>query len=399
MLRGAGVVVLAGALLFDAPPAVADDVRRGQESVIEALDLRTAWRTSKGAGVVVAVLDSGVDPGHRDLVGSVTVGKDFVEGANPPGVPPMRLHGTYMASLIAGHGHGPDGRFGVIGVAPEAGVLSVRVILEDEEPGFGTFNTDQRFENSVAGGIRHAVDQGADVINLSISKDLPNRQERAAIRYAISKGVVLVAAAGNQGADGGTVPYSYPASFTGVVSVGAADAKLRRASFSKRNASVVVAAPGVDIMGAGPDGGYWVGKGTSQATALVSGVVALIKAKYPGMSPPLVVQALAESATDRPPHGYDIGTGFGVVNAAKALAAAGRLARHTVTAAAGQAHDPATPLGGGPIGPVKVVHRDDEHVMVYGSIAAVLVAGALGALAVIFALVRRVRRAHNCQDA
>ena len=255
------MVVLAGALLFDAPPAVADDVRRGQESVIEALDLRTAWRTSKGAGVVVAVLDSGVDPGHRDLVGSVTVGKDFVEGANPPGVPPMRLHGTYMASLIAGHGHGPDGRFGVIGVAPEAGVLSVRVILEDEEPGFGTFNTDQRFENSVAGGIRHAVDQGADVINLSISKDLPNRQERAAIRYAISKGVVLVAAAGNQGADGGTVPYSYPASFTGVVSVGAADAKLRRASFSKRNASVVVAAPGVDIMGAGPDGELLGGQG------------------------------------------------------------------------------------------------------------------------------------------
>lgn len=399
MLTRAGTVVLAGALLFDASPAVADEVRRGQRQVIEALDLRTAWRTSKGAGVSVAVLDSGVDPGHRDLVGSVTVGRDFVDGANPPGVPPRRMHGTYMASLIAGHGHGPDGRFGVIGVAPEAGVLSVRVILEDEEPGFRTFNTEERFENSVADGIRYAVDQGADVINLSISKELPNRRERAAIRYAISQGVVLVAAAGNQGADGGTVPYSYPASFPGVVSVGAADGKLRRASFSKRNSSVVVAAPGVDIMGAGPGGGYWVGKGTSQATALVSGVVALIKAKYPGMSPPLVVQALAESATDRPPEGYDTGTGFGVVNAAKALAEAGRLARHTVTAAAGQAHDPARPLGAGSPGPVKVVHRDGEHIMAYGSLAAALVAAALGLLAAIFVLVRRVRRAHHRQDA
>ncbi|MFI7452452.1 S8 family serine peptidase [Nonomuraea sp. NPDC049714] len=405
MLSRVGVAVLAGALLFDAPPAVADEVRRGQRQVIEALDLRTAWRISKGEGVSVAVLDSGVDPGHRDLAGSVTVGKDFADGANPPGVPPLRMHGTYMASLIAGHGHGPDGRFGVIGVAPEAGVLSVRVILEDEEPGFKEFTTSQRFENSVADGIRYAVDQGADVINLSISKELPNRQERAAVRYAISRGVVLVAAAGNQGADGGTVPlsypapFSYPASFPGVVSVGAADGKLRRAAFSKRNPSVVVAAPGVDIMGAGPDGGYWVGKGTSQATALVSGVVALIKAKYPEMSPPLVVQALAESATDRPPGGYDTGTGFGVVNAARALAEAGRLARHTVTAAAGQAHDPARPLGGGPTGPVRVVHRDGEHVMAYGSIAAALAAGALGSLAVIFALVRRVRRAHNCQDA
>jgi type VII secretion-associated serine protease mycosin len=399
VLTRAGTVVLAGTLLFDASPAVADEVRRGQRQVIEALDLRTAWRTSKGAGVSVAVLDSGVDPGHRDLVGSVTVGKDFVDGANPPGVPPLRMHGTYMASLIAGHGHGPDGRFGVIGVAPEAGVLSVRVILEDEEPGFRTFNTDERFENSVADGIRYAVDQGVDVINLSISKELPNRRERAAIRYAISKGVVLVAAAGNQGADGGTVPYSYPASFPGVVSVGAADGKLRRASFSKRNSSVVVAAPGVDIMGAGPDGGYWVGKGTSQATALVSGVVALIKAKYPGMSPPLVAQALAESATDRPPEGYDTGTGFGVVNAAKALAEAGTLARHTVTAAAGQAHDPARPLGAGPSGPVKVVHRDGEHIMAYGSIAAALVAAALGSLVAIFVLVRRVRRAPPRQDA
>ncbi|MER7366098.1 S8 family peptidase, partial [Nonomuraea wenchangensis] len=309
MLRGVPRPVLAagaavGALLLGAPPAYPDDVRSGQRQVIETLELQQAWRVTKGAGATVAVLDSGVDPGHRDLTGSVRTGKDFTAGANPPDVPPRRLHGTYMASLIAGHGHGPAGKQGIIGVAPEADVLSVRVILEDEEPGFLKFNTAERFEDVVARGIRYAVDEGVDVINLSISKELATAKERAAVRYAISKGVVLVAAAGNEGdrkLGRDYAPYSYPAAFPGVVAVGATDRRLRRAGFSNWNPSVQVAAPGVDIMGAGPGDEYWVGRGTSQATALVSGVVALIKARHPRMSPPLVAQALTAGALDRPP--------------------------------------------------------------------------------------------------
>ncbi|MFG1948058.1 S8 family serine peptidase [Nonomuraea sp. NPDC048826] len=399
--RRTGALAVAGVLVFDAAPASADEVRGGQERVIRTLDLPAAWQVSRGAGVTVAVLDSGVDPGHRDLAGSVIVGKDFTKGANPPGVPPRRLHGTYMASLIAGHGHGPRGENGIIGVAPEAEVLSVRVILEDEEPGFRTFNVDHRFEDVVARGIRYAVDRGADVINLSISKELASKEDRAAVRYAIGKGVVLVAAAGNEGTRevAGAAPYSYPAAFPGVVAVGATDASLRRATFSNWNSSVLVAAPGVDIMGAGPGDEYWVGRGTSQATALVSGVAALIKAKYPEMSPPLVARALAAGATDRPPGGYDTGTGFGVVNAAKALTEAAKLARHTETAPAGQAHDPARPLGGGAAGPVKVIHRDERRIVLHASIAAASAGGAVGSLMVILTLVRRVRRAHNDQDA
>ncbi|MBB6344863.1 S8 family serine peptidase [Nonomuraea muscovyensis] len=397
-VAGAVAVPVAGA-----SPALADDVRGVQQPVIDTLDLSRAWRTSKGAGVTVAVLDSGVDPGHRDLAGSVTVGRDFTAGANPPGVPPRRLHGTYMASLIAGHGHGPGGGQGVIGVAPAARVLSVRVILEDEEPGFVRFNTARRFENVVARGIRYAVDRGAHVINMSISKELATKEERAAVRYAISKGVVLVAAAGNEGAAkagrAGFAPYSYPAAFPGVVSVGATDRRLRRATFSNWNASVLLAAPGVDIMGAGPGDAYWVGQGTSQATALVSGVAALIKARYPDMSPPLVVQALAASATDRPPGGYDTGTGFGVVNAARALAEARRLARHTETATGPRAHDPAAPIGAGSRGPIAVVARDHTAVTVYGTIAAAATAGALTSLASMYVLVRRVRRAQSSQEA
>jgi type VII secretion-associated serine protease mycosin len=403
VLSWGAALAVAGMVLVTAVPARADDdIRGGQQPVIKTLDLHQAWRSSKGAGTTVAVLDSGVDPRHRDLAGSVRVGKDFTEGANPPGIEPRRLHGTYMASLIAGHGHGPKGNQGIIGVAPEADVLSVRVILEDEEPGFREFNSAERFENVVARGIRYAVDQGADVINMSISKELATSEERAAIRYAISKGVVLVAAAGNDGdrkIDGDFAPYSYPAAFPGVVSVGATDRRLRRATFSNWNSSVVVAAPGVDIMGAGPGDQYWVGRGTSQATALVSGVAALIKAKYPKMSSPLVVQALTASADDRPPGGYDTATGFGVVNAARALAEAGRLATHTETATGQEVQDPAKPLAGGPAGPIKVTTRDHGRVTTYSAIAAAAAAGALASLGVIFVLVRRVRREHSSQDA
>ncbi|MEV0591509.1 S8 family serine peptidase [Nonomuraea cavernae] len=403
VLRCAATLAVAGVVLLGGDPALADDVRAGQRPVLDTLALPEAWRTSKGEGVLVAVLDSGVDPHHRDLNGSVTVGEDFTEGANPPGVAPRRLHGTYMASLIAGHGHGPGGRRGVIGVAPKAGLLSVRVILEDEEPGFREFNSAERFEDVVAKGIRYAVDQGAHVINMSISKELATKEERSAVRYAISKGVVLVAAAGNDGARrpgrAGSAPYSYPAAFPGVVSVGATDRRLRRATFSNWNSSVLVSAPGVDIMGAGPGDEYWVGRGTSQATALVSGVAALIKAKYPEMSPALIAQAMTASATDRPPGGYDTGTGFGVVNAARALTEAARLAGHTESARGRQAQDPSAPIGGGSAGPIRVVVRDQSRVTVYGTIAVAAGIGALASLMLIYVLVRRVRRAQRPQDA
>ncbi|MBB5133889.1 type VII secretion-associated serine protease mycosin [Thermocatellispora tengchongensis] len=394
-------LLLAGATaatgMLAAPPAAADDVRASQLPVLRTLQVAKAWPTSRGEGVLVAVLDSGVDPTHRDLAGSVRVGRDFTEGANPPGVEPRRLHGTYMASLIAGHGHGPGNGDGIIGVAPKARILSVRVILEDEEPGFRVFNSAERYENVVAEGIRYAVDQGADVINMSISKELATKEERAAVRYAIGKGVVLVAAAGNDGAGepgpDGFAPYSYPAAFPGVVSVGAADRGLRRATFSNFNPSVLVAAPGVDILGAGPNDEYWVGRGTSQASALVSGVAALIKAKYPDMSPPLVVQALTAGASKRPSAGYDTGMGFGVVNAAGALAEAARISRHTLRAGGKTAADPARPVAAAPAGPVQVVHRDRRVITIYTGVSAAATVGALSCVVVIALIATRVRRA------
>jgi type VII secretion-associated serine protease mycosin len=360
--------------------------------VLSTLDVAHAWSVSKGRGVTVAVLDSGVDPAHQDLAGSVTVGKDFTVGANPRKTVPIRLHGTYMASLIAGHGHGPGRADGVIGVAPEAEVLSVRVILEDEEPGFRRFNSEPKFESVVAKGIRYAVDRGADVINLSISKDLATEEERAAVRYAISKGVVLVAAAGNDGAGKRVAPYSYPASIPGVISVAAATQTMRRASFSNRNSSVLVAAPGVDILGAGPDNEYWVGRGTSQATALVSGVAALIKARHPRMSPALIAQALTSSVAGK--GRYNTGTGFGVVNASRALSRADALAGHRATASGAGVQDPARKVGAADerVDPVVVVRRDQRAIRLYAVIAITGLVGASAGLLMIIFLVRRARR-------
>ncbi|WP_083502189.1 S8 family serine peptidase [Sphaerimonospora mesophila] len=393
-LLAVATAVLAPALLAPGTiPARADDVRLSQRDVLRTLDVAGAWTLTRGRGVIVAVLDSGVDPSHRDLAGSVVTGRDFTVGANPRGVAPLRLHGTYMASLIAGHGHGPGGGDGIIGVAPEAKVLSVRVILEDEEPGFRKFNSDPRFEGVVAKGIRYAVDHGADVINLSLSKDLPTRAERAAIRYAISKGVVLVAAAGNDGAGKRTAPYSYPASIPGVISVAAVTPALHRASFSNRNSSVMVAAPGVDILGAGPGDEYWVGRGTSQATALVSGVAALIKARHPRMAPALVAQALTSSPARK--GAYNTGTGFGVVNAHRALNFAETLSRHRVTAAGRGVRDPNRPVSTatGRADPIVVVRRDRDAIMLYSGIALAGLGGVGVGLAAIIVLVRRAGRA------
>lgn len=350
-----------------AAPARADRVRDAMTPVLESLNVPRAWSLARGRGVTVAVLDSGVDPEQADLAGSVTPGPDYTRGANPAGVAPKRLHGTNMASIIAGHGHGPGGGDGVLGVAPEARVLAPRVILERDEPGFTAFTGNERYEGTIAAGIRYAVDHGADVVNLSLGRSYPTRREREAVAYAIARGAVVVAAAGNGGADrrarrGGHTEYSYPASFPGVISVAAVDAEGRHAGFSNRNSAVVVSAPGVRIIGAGPDGRYWIGDGTSPATAFVSGIAALIRSRHPEMAPPLVTQAIVGGTGERPARGYDLGVGFGRVDALAALAESDRLASAR-TQGLGLPADQR--FGTGPVRPVEVVHRSGGLITAY----------------------------------
>src|SRR5262249_8740879 len=120
-------------VLVAAPAAHADTVRSAQWP-IAFLNLPQAWKSTKGAGITVAVLDTGVVGARADLTGQVTTGPDFVGGSEKPGAPNWGVHGTGMASVIAGHGHGPGGGDGVMGVAPAAKILSIRVIRDDESP-------------------------------------------------------------------------------------------------------------------------------------------------------------------------------------------------------------------------------------------------------------------------
>jgi len=139
-LRRAVAIAVAGsaalAVLAAGSPAQAaapPEIRAAEQAQLRAIGVTAAWHVTRGSGVTVGVLDSGVDPTVPDLAGSVTVGPDYTQGADPPGYQPPHLHGTYVASLIAGHGSGPGDTAGVIGVAPAARILSVRVILDDQE--------------------------------------------------------------------------------------------------------------------------------------------------------------------------------------------------------------------------------------------------------------------------
>jgi type VII secretion-associated serine protease mycosin len=368
-------------------------VRAAEQRQLQEVQAPAAWRISKGKGVTVAVLDTGVDGSVADLSGSVTTGPDYTTGANPPGYQPPHLHGTYIASLIGGHGSGPGRTEGVIGVAPAAKILSVRVIPDDQEPGFALYNASPRFSDAIGKGVRYAVDHHAQVINMSLGGPQPSRQTRSAVAYAIAHGVVVVAAAGNSGsAHGSFSPYSYPAAYTGVISVAAASGKGTRAFFSERNPSVLISAPGVRIVGAGPAGQYLEASGTSPASAFVAGVAALIRAAYPRLSPALVAQALIASTRHRPAANYSTSTGFGEVDAVAALRAAARLTSGKPSAGlVPSGHFAPAP------GPVQVTHRDLARIGVYAAVAAAGVAGFLAAMFFLWARVRRARRRPRAQ--
>ncbi|MBA4862540.1 type VII secretion-associated serine protease mycosin [Streptomyces sp. PSKA54] len=322
-MKRIGPALLAAPLAFvlallPATAAHADTIRARQWG-LEALHTQEAWRTTKGKGITVAVLDTGVDGTHPDLAGNVLQGKDMVGFGAERGDKSWAQHGTAMAGIIAGHGHGVGNADGVLGVAPEAKVLPVRVILEDGDPSRKRARSTRG--NALAEGIRWAADHGADVINLSLGDDSksahPEPSEDAAVQYALKKGAVVVASAGNGGEEGDHI--SYPAAYPGVIAVTAVDRYGTRASFSTRRWYATVSAPGVDIVIANPDRDYYEGWGTSAAAAFVSGAVALIRAAHPGLDPAQIKQLLEDTARNPPADGRDDSRGFGLVDPAAAI--------------------------------------------------------------------------------
>ncbi|WP_426569821.1 type VII secretion-associated serine protease mycosin [Streptomyces canus] len=310
--------------LLPAAPAHADGIR-GQQWALEALHTDEAWRTTKGAGITVAVLDTGVEADHPDLDGNVLTGTDLVRFGAKPGDRAWARHGTAMASIIAGHGHGYGNGDGVMGIAPEAKILPVRVILEDGDPARAKARSTRG--NALAEGIRWAADHGADVINLSLGDDSasahPEPAEDEAVQYALKKGAVVVASAGNGGEKGDRI--SYPAAYPGVIAATAVDRYGTRASFSTRRWYATVSAPGVDVVIADPDHKYYQGWGTSAAAAFVSGAVALVKAAHPGLTPAQIKKLLEDTARNAPTGGRDDSRGFGFIDPAAAIKAAAAL--------------------------------------------------------------------------
>ena len=302
----AAAATMAGAT---AVPAQADTVRDAQMWVLDAVGAPAAWPVAEGQGTTVAVIDSGVNPDVSDLAGSVITGPDLTGVHTPPSNPDWGVHGTWMASLIAGHGHAGGGS-GIMGVAPRSRVLSIRVVTDRHDPGYASYQheSDFRVQNALAQAIDYAISHRVSVISMSLGYGEPSAEVRSALQNALSDGIVVVASSGNSGNSvgartSGQAPYSFPADYPGVLGVAAVARDGAPAGFSSDNLSVQVAAPGVNVPAQGTDGQYWLVSGTSPACALTAGVAALIKSRYPRLAPALVIRAITGSARSRPQAG------------------------------------------------------------------------------------------------
>jgi subtilisin family serine protease len=396
LLAGAlAAAAVPAAVLGGAGPAHADAVRQQEMWVLDALHAPAAWSLTQGHGVTVAVIDSGVNPAVSDLAGSVHTGPDLTGVHTGRSNPHWGVHGTWMASLIGGHGHAGGGS-GIIGIAPQAKILSVRVVTDQGDPGFGRYERESAgsIQRALARAINYATDHKVAVISMSLGYGASSGPVRAAIQHAVDAGVVVVASSGNSGDSASArrhrhAPYSFPANYPGVLGVGAVSQSGAPANFSSNNLSVEVAAPGVKVPAQGRDGQYWLVSGTSPACALTAGVAALIKSRYRKLPPALVELAITASAQNPPPGGYDDKVGFGTVDAAAALALAGRLAHDTST---GRGLATAAHFGGGPaaVPAVPIPPRDRRQLLLCAVLA---FACLLLAIAVIMRLAGTRRRA------
>ena len=197
MTRRAGVLALTAAtaliMTSGAVPARADTVRNAETWVLNAINAPAAWQVTKGQGVTVAVIDSGVNPGVSDLTGSVTTGPDLTGVHTAPSNSNWGMHGTWMASLIAGHGH--DGSSGIIGIAPMARVLSIRVITNNGDPGFARYEhqSQARHQRELVDAINYAITHGAGVISMSLGDGAPSLPVRRALQHALNRNIVILA--------------------------------------------------------------------------------------------------------------------------------------------------------------------------------------------------------------
>ena len=316
------IVLAAGLMLSSAPAGAAPGPPEAPEWWFDSWNVPALWASgADGRGITVAVIDTGVQATVPELSGRVLAGADLIgngsDGRTDFDSDPFS-HGTAMASLIvASRGYG-----NIEGTAPGARVLPIAVPLR------GVVRTGTPTPNATSVAVRYAADHGARIISMSLGGFVFQGEEdqpcpaalQASILYAIKKGAVVVAAAGNSGQDGS--PVEEPGVCLGVVSVGAVDSTMTVTGFSSRHPYLTVAAPGDSIPTLSKVAGRaFIGGGTSQATAITSAALALVWSRFPSETNEQVVSRLLASVTDRGPKGNDDQYGLGVINPSAAIAA------------------------------------------------------------------------------
>lgn len=236
---------------------------------LKAVGAEVAWQKTKGKGIKVAVLDTGIDPDHQDLAVNVKGYADFT--GSRYGVEDMQGHGTHCAGIIAAS---KDGK-GMVGVAPEVEIYAAKVLGDNGSGGF----------DSIVKGIRWAIAQNVDVISMSLgTASRPPQAVHTVVKEAYDKGIIMFAATGNENGE-----VCWPAAYNEVIAVSAVDQHLQRARFSNYGVTNEICAPGVDIVSTYKNNTYARLSGTSMATPLVAGAAALIidrhKALMNGIKP------------------------------------------------------------------------------------------------------------------
>jgi major intracellular serine protease len=275
------------------------------EGGLHMLSIPSLWQETRGQGIKVAVLDTGIAYNHPHLSEAIGECEDFT--GSKAGPADLDGHGTHVAGIIAARKDGS----GVVGVAPMAELLIGKVLGDN---GTGLFKALEK-------GIRWAINREADIISLSLGSSLYDESVHDAVKKAVEKGIFVICAAGNHGRDLDAV--QYPAKFPETVAVGAIDRNFNVTDYSSRGDRVDIAAPGEKVLSTYPPRIFAVLNGTSMATPFVSGVVALMLAKHrnpeyesktPVVTQKDLIEHLRKTAIDIGPTGPDPDSGFGLIN-------------------------------------------------------------------------------------
>jgi len=276
----------------------------GEQYALEKVEAVKAWDTNQGKQTVkIAIVDTGVDLEHPDLKAKLLNGYNALEQGKPP--KDDSRHGTHVAGIAAAIG---NNGVGVSGLAVNCSIIPVRALGSNG----GTLET-------VSDGLVWAANNGADVVNMSLGSYTENKTLEEAVKYALSKNVVLVATMGNNSME----KKRYPAAYPGMIAVGATDKNDKIASYSNFGPWMTVSAPGTDIFSTLPTymspNGYGKMSGTSMAAPLVTGLAGLIRSQQNGLNPAGVAKVLQDTADDLGDQGYDKYYGAGRINAFKAV--------------------------------------------------------------------------------